>query len=126
MAEQTPFDLEIELAPNPEPRCPCVLLLDVSRSMAGSRLPLLNEGLQAYRDELNADSLAVPASSLLDQTMKPGAALMRDQQRIEPRLDVNGNEIDDAIGDYRVDGGGEMYERHSPDTALLHLGAPRL
>ena len=58
MAEQMPFDLEIELAPNPEPRCPCVLLLDVSRSMAGTRISLLNEGLQAYRDELNADSLA--------------------------------------------------------------------
>jgi uncharacterized protein YegL len=58
MAEQMPFDLEIELAPNPEPRCPCVLLLDVSRSMAGSRISLLNEGLQAYRNELNADSLA--------------------------------------------------------------------
>lgn len=58
MAEQVPFDVEVELAPNPEPRCPCVLLLDVSRSMAGSRISLLNEGLQAYRNELNADSLA--------------------------------------------------------------------
>jgi uncharacterized protein YegL len=58
MAEQMPFDLEIELAPNPEPRCPCVLLLDVSRSMAGSKISLLNEGIQAYRNELNADSLA--------------------------------------------------------------------
>src|SRR5713226_4787578 len=58
MAEQVPFDLEIELAPNPEPRLPCVLLLDVSRSMAGQRITLLNEGLQTYRDELMADSLA--------------------------------------------------------------------
>jgi uncharacterized protein YegL len=58
MAEQVPFDLEIELAPNPEPRCPCVLLLDVSRSMAGSKISLLNEGIQAYRNDLNADSLA--------------------------------------------------------------------
>ena len=58
MAEQVPFDLEIELAPNPEPRCPCVLLLDASRSMAGTRISLLNEGLQGYRNELNADSLA--------------------------------------------------------------------
>lgn len=58
MAEQVPFDVEIELAPNPEPRCPCVLLLDVSRSMAGSKISLLNEGIQAYRNELNADTLA--------------------------------------------------------------------
>lgn len=44
----------------------------------------------------------------------------------EPHVDLNGNEIDDAVSDYRVDGRGEMYERHAPDTALLHLGAPRL
>ena len=33
MAEQQPFD-DVELATNPEPRCPCVLLLDVSGSMS--------------------------------------------------------------------------------------------
>jgi hypothetical protein len=44
----------------------------------------------------------------------------------DPRLDLNGNEIDEAVGDYRLDTRGEMYERHAPDTALLHLGAPRL
>jgi hypothetical protein len=44
----------------------------------------------------------------------------------EPRVDLNGNEIDDAVSDYRVDGRGEMYERHAPDTALLHLSAPQL
>jgi hypothetical protein len=50
----------------------------------------------------------------------------RDDDWAEPRVDLNGNEIDDAVSDYRVDRGGEMYERHAPDTALLHLGAPRL
>jgi hypothetical protein len=44
----------------------------------------------------------------------------------DPRVDLNGNEIDDAVSDYRVDGRGEMYERHAPDTALLHLSAPEL
>jgi hypothetical protein len=39
-----------------------------------------------------------------------------------PRLDVYGNEIDEAIGDYRVDPRGDTYESHSPDTALLKLG----
>ena len=33
MAEQQPFG-DVGLASNPEPRCPCVLLLDVSGSMA--------------------------------------------------------------------------------------------
>jgi hypothetical protein len=43
-----------------------------------------------------------------------------------PRVDLNGNEIDVAVGDYRVDMRGEMYERHAPDTALIHLSAPEL
>jgi len=44
----------------------------------------------------------------------------------DPRVDLNGNEIDDAVSDYRVDRRGEMYERHAPDTALLRLSAPQL
>ena len=50
----------------------------------------------------------------------------RDDDWAEPRVDLNGNEVDDAVSDYRVDRRGELYERHAPDTALLHLGAPRL
>jgi uncharacterized protein YegL len=57
MAEQVPFG-DISFAENPEPRCPCVLLLDVSGSMAGEPLRALNEGLVVYKDELVADSLA--------------------------------------------------------------------
>ena len=56
----------------------------------------------------------------------PRALPARDDDWAEPRVDLNGNEIDEAVSDYRVDGRGEMYERHAPDTALLHLGAPKL
>src|SRR5438046_7942748 len=48
----------LEFADNPEPRCPCVLLLDTSRSMAGPRIEALNEGLQVFRQELLKDLLA--------------------------------------------------------------------
>ena len=40
------------------------------------------------------------------------------------RVDRYGNPIETAIGDYRIDWRGEIYERHSPDTAVLRLGAP--
>jgi hypothetical protein len=40
------------------------------------------------------------------------------------RLDQYGNEIEEAVGDYRLDVQGEMYELHSPETALPHLGRP--
>ena len=45
-------------AENPQPRCPSLLLLDVSASMAGQPLQELQEGLAGYRDSLFADSLA--------------------------------------------------------------------
>jgi uncharacterized protein YegL len=55
--EQQPFGVP-DFAENPEPRCPCLLLLDVSGSMRGSPINQLNEGLAQFRDELFADSLA--------------------------------------------------------------------
>src|ERR1700722_7575138 len=84
MAEQQPFG-DVSLAANPEPRCPCVLLLDVSGSMATivanagadtgetvqqdgrtyrvvsggtTRIDLLNEGMRSYHAEIMGDSLA--------------------------------------------------------------------
>lgn len=57
MAEQVPFGA-LSFAENPEPRCPCVLLLDTSGSMNGRPIEALNAGLLQYRDELAADSLA--------------------------------------------------------------------
>jgi uncharacterized protein YegL len=55
--EQVPFGTN-DFAVNPEPRLPCVLLLDVSGSMAGKPLAELNQGLIDYRNELQADPLA--------------------------------------------------------------------
>jgi uncharacterized protein YegL len=54
---QVPFSTA-EFAENPEPRCPCLLLLDNSGSMQGRPLDELNAGLQTFRDELMADPLA--------------------------------------------------------------------
>lgn len=55
--EQTPFN-DITFAENPEPRCPCLLLLDISGSMNGAPITELQEGLATYKDELFADELA--------------------------------------------------------------------
>jgi uncharacterized protein YegL/tetratricopeptide (TPR) repeat protein len=57
MADQMPFE-NVTFAENPEPRCPCVLLLDISTSMTGEPIAALNNGLVAYKDELIADGLA--------------------------------------------------------------------
>jgi uncharacterized protein YegL len=64
MAEQIPFG-EVGLPPVAEPRCPCLLLLDVSASMSvkdssgRSRIELLNEGMLTYKNEVMSDSLAM-------------------------------------------------------------------
>lgn len=55
--DQVPFD-GAEFAENPEPRCPCLLLLDTSSSMSGNPIEELNAGIAAFRDELNEDGLA--------------------------------------------------------------------
>jgi uncharacterized protein YegL len=48
----------VEFAENPEPRVPCILLVDTSTSMHGPKLDELNKGLEIYRDALMTDALA--------------------------------------------------------------------
>jgi len=40
------------------------------------------------------------------------------------RMDRFGNEVETAVGDYRIDPRGDVYERHSPKTALPRLASP--
>lgn len=55
--EQIPFGSD-NFADNPEPRCPCVLLLDTSGSMGGMPIMQLNEGVRTFKQELQQDPLA--------------------------------------------------------------------
>jgi len=58
MAVPTALEEAVEFAENPEPRCPCVLLLDTSGSMNGPALDALNQGLQSFKRDIVKDSLA--------------------------------------------------------------------
>lgn len=58
MSDTLRLDEVVEFAENPEPRCPCVLLLDTSGSMQGTAINALNEGLQTFKEELVKNSLA--------------------------------------------------------------------
>ncbi|HEY6286921.1 MAG TPA: VWA domain-containing protein [Ktedonobacteraceae bacterium] len=49
---------DVEFVTNPDPRCPCILLLDTSGSMNGSPIIALNQGLQAFQSDLLQDELA--------------------------------------------------------------------
>jgi uncharacterized protein YegL len=68
--EQQPF-ADAEFAENPEQRCPCILLLDTSASMTGSRLDSLNEGIALFREELSSDALAAKRVELAIVTFGP-------------------------------------------------------
>lgn len=60
MSDQVPYGgfEASEFAENPEPRVACVLLLDVSGSMAGQPVAELNAGLGDFKDTMAADTLA--------------------------------------------------------------------
>lgn len=58
MQDTLTLDEVVEFAENPEPRCPCVLLLDTSGSMQGEAIEALNQGLLSLKDELVKNSLA--------------------------------------------------------------------
>lgn len=87
MTTAQPFDIPledmVEFAENPEPRCPCVLILDTSGSM-GSRIDALNRGIQTFKEELERDPLAAlrveVAAIIYDGP--DGSADMRSVQRI--------------------------------------------
>jgi uncharacterized protein YegL len=56
-ADASPF-AAAEFVDNPEPRCPCILLVDTSGSMGGEPINELNAGLVGFKNELVADALA--------------------------------------------------------------------
>jgi uncharacterized protein YegL len=68
--KQKPFGTS-DFALNPEPRCPCLLLLDVSGSMAGQPIQELNAGLRTFREELIADELAAKRVEIACITFGP-------------------------------------------------------
>jgi uncharacterized protein YegL len=68
--EQIPFGSD-NFADNPEPRCPCVLLLDTSGSMGGMPITQLNEGVKTFKHELMQDPLATKRVEVAVVTFGP-------------------------------------------------------
>ncbi len=48
----------VKLAENPDPRAPCLLLIDTSASMSGNPINALNDGLRTFYQDVMRDELA--------------------------------------------------------------------
>lgn len=97
MDEQIPYAgtlASIQIASNPEPRCACALVLDVSGSMSGDAIAELNHGVQCLVNELSADSLASKRVEISIVTFGESVELVSDfsppRQMMVPKLEAGG------------------------------------
>lgn len=123
-------------AGNPEPRCPCVLLLDTSGSMDGQPMNELNAGLLSLREALLKDELAMLRIELAIVTFGSSAELIQDfvsaDQFIPPVLSAEGytpmgsainlalDQLDDRKRVYKANG----VSYYRPWVFLITDGAP--
>jgi uncharacterized protein YegL len=68
----------VEFAENPEPRVPCVLLLDTSFSMEGAPIASLNAGLATFRSNLLEDPVATKRVEVAIVTFNSTAEVLQD------------------------------------------------
>ncbi|HEX7833463.1 MAG TPA: VWA domain-containing protein [Thermoanaerobaculia bacterium] len=74
MTDQVPFASAFgaaSFADNPEPRCPCLLLLDTSGSMQGEPIRQLNDGIRFLKEDLMTDALAAKRVEVAIVTFGP-------------------------------------------------------
>ena len=94
MSESRRLEEAVDFADNPEPRCPCILLLDVSGSMSGAPIKALNDGLHIFRDALNKDGLTKKRVEVAIVTFESTVKVVQDfvtaDQFQPPTLEVGG------------------------------------
>ncbi|CAM2011634.1 vWA domain-containing protein [Acanthopleuribacter pedis] len=101
---------EVDLVRNPEPRIPCVLLLDTSGSMIeDDNIHALNEGVQHMIDDIKADSLTRKRVELAIVTFGGRAIVRHDFQDV----------VDLTFTPFQATGGTPMGEAITTGLRLL-------
>ncbi len=94
MSESRRLEEAVDFADNSEPRCPCILLLDVSGSMSGAPINALNDGLHIFRDDLNKDGLTKKRVEVAIVTFESEVKVVQDFVTADkfqpPTLEVGG------------------------------------
>ncbi|QLE39555.1 VWA domain-containing protein [Nostoc sp. C052] len=125
-----------EFVENPENRCPVILLLDTSGSMSGKPIQELNQGLAAFKEDVQKDSQASLSVEVAMITFGPIVKLTQDFVTIDqftpPTLEVGGVTPMGAAIEYALDflenrkqtyqNNGILYYR--PWVFLITDGAP--
>lgn len=93
-----------------------------TRVVIGALVILAGLAGHEYRVKQAVVTTRVTSTQIASPTVTDVPAVSRGLDT--PRVDVYGNEVEDAVGDYRVDGTGDLYETHSPDTEVTRLGPP--
>ena len=85
---------DVDFVINREPRCPCVLLLDVSGSMSGEPINALNQGLISLHEDVMKDALAPQRMEIAIVTFGGSVSIVQDfvtmDNFIPPTLTVFG------------------------------------
>ena len=85
---------QVEIANPQQPHCATVLLLDTSYSMSGDKIRQLNEGLQAFVDEVREDELARKRVDLAVVSFGSQVGVVQDFSSVEelalPMLEPDG------------------------------------
>lgn len=110
--DQVPFGIsalsQSEIfAENPEPRVPCLLVLDVSQSMSGEPIRQLNDGLNSFKEELMSDALAAkrvePAIITFGADVRLASDFGTADSFVPPMLSTSGSTPMGAAVDLAID-----------------------
>ncbi len=128
--------INVEFADNPEPRCPVVLLLDTSGSMAGTPIQQLSAGVAAFKQETQQDTTASLRVEVAIITFDSAARLVQDFVTVDqfnpPNLQATGrtamgqgiqmalNKVESRKAEYKTNG----VQYYQPWIFMITDGAP--